>query len=32
MAKWNEALRVEEALGARAEFAGGRALARSKKR
>ena len=23
MAKWNEALRIEEALGARARFAGG---------
>jgi enolase len=32
MAKWNEALRVEEALGARAEFAGGRAFGRSRKR
>jgi enolase len=29
MAKWNEALRVEEALGARARFAGRAALARS---
>ncbi|HVC62769.1 MAG TPA: phosphopyruvate hydratase [Acetobacteraceae bacterium] len=32
MAKWNEALRVEEALGARAAFAGGAALGRSKQR
>ena len=32
MAKWNEALRVEEALGARADFAGGRVLGRSRKR
>ena len=32
MAKWNEALRIEEALGARAEFAGGAALGRSRKR
>jgi enolase len=32
MAKWNEALRIEEALGARAEFAGGGALKRSTKR
>lgn len=30
MAKWNEALRVEEALGARARFAGGAVLGRSK--
>ena len=30
MAKWNEALRVEEALGARARFAGGAALGRSR--
>jgi enolase len=30
MAKWNEALRIEEALGARARFAGGRVLGRSK--
>jgi enolase len=29
MAKWNEALRIEEALGADAKFAGRRALARS---
>jgi hypothetical protein len=29
MAKWNEALRVEEALGARASFAGGGVLGRS---
>ena len=29
MAKWNEMLRVEEALGARAHFAGGAALGRS---
>jgi enolase len=29
MAKWNEMLRVEEALGARAVFAGGAALGRS---
>ena len=28
MAKWNEALRIEEALGARARFAGGAALRR----
>lgn len=31
MAKWNEALRIEEALGARARFAGGKALERSTK-
>ena len=31
MAKWNEALRVEEALGARARFAGGAALGRSRR-
>lgn len=31
MAKWNEALRVEEALGARAAFAGGGVLGRSKR-
>ena len=31
MAKWNEALRVEEALGARARFAGGSMLGRSRK-
>ncbi|HET6197443.1 MAG TPA: phosphopyruvate hydratase, partial [Acetobacteraceae bacterium] len=30
MAKWNEALRIEEALGARAQFAGGAVLGRSK--
>jgi enolase 1/2/3 len=30
MAKWNEALRIEEALGARARFAGGGVLGRSK--
>jgi enolase len=30
MAKWNETLRVEEALGARARFAGGAALGRSR--
>ena len=30
MAKWNEMLRVEEALGARARFAGGAALGRSR--
>jgi enolase 1/2/3 len=29
MAKWNEALRIEEALGARARFAGGAMLGRS---
>jgi enolase len=29
MAKWNEALRIEEALGARARFAGGGVLGRS---
>jgi len=29
MAKWNEALRIEEALGARARFAGGAALGRN---
>ena len=29
MAKWNEMLRVEEALGARARFAGGAVLGRS---
>jgi enolase len=29
MAKWNEALRIEEALGARARFAGGSVLGRS---
>jgi enolase len=31
MAKWNEALRIEEALGARARFAGGSVLGRSRK-
>jgi enolase len=30
MAKWNEALRIEEALGARARFAGGAVLGRSR--
>jgi enolase len=30
MAKWNEALRVEEALGARARFAGGAMMGRSR--
>ena len=30
MAKWNEALRVEESLGARARFAGGAQLGRSR--
>ena len=30
MAKWNETLRVEEALGARAKFAGASALGRSR--
>jgi enolase len=30
MAKWNEALRVEESLGARARFAGGDCLGRSR--
>ncbi|MBV8616441.1 MAG: hypothetical protein JOY66_22085, partial [Acetobacteraceae bacterium] len=30
MAKWNEALRIEEALSARARFAGRAALGRSK--
>ncbi len=30
-AKWNEALRIEEALGARARFAGGSALVRSRR-
>ena len=29
MAKWNEALRIEEALGPRAQFAGGKVLGRS---
>jgi enolase len=32
MAKWNEALRIEETLGARARFAGGGVLARSNQR
>jgi enolase len=31
MAKWNEALRIEEALGARARFAGGGVLGRSRR-
>jgi enolase len=31
MAKWNETLRVEEALGARARFAGGAMLGRSRR-
>ena len=31
MAKWNEALRVEEALGARARFAGGAMMGRSRR-
>jgi enolase len=31
MAKWNEALRIEEALGGRARFAGGAALGRSRR-
>jgi enolase len=31
MAKWNEALRVEEALGSRAKFAGGGAFGRSRR-
>jgi enolase len=30
MAKWNEALRVEESLGAQARFAGGAYLGRSR--
>jgi len=30
MAKWNEALRIEEALGELARFAGGSMLGRSK--
>jgi enolase len=30
MAKWNEALRIEETLGSRARFAGGRMMGRSK--
>ncbi|HEY2188309.1 MAG TPA: phosphopyruvate hydratase, partial [Caldimonas sp.] len=30
MAKWNEALRIEERLGARARFAGAAALGRSR--
>jgi enolase len=32
MAKWNEALRIEEALGARAKFAGAAVLGRSRRR
>jgi enolase len=32
MAKWNEALRIEETLGAAAAFAGGRALVQSRAR
>ena len=32
MAKWNEALRVEERLGARARFAGAAAFGRSRPR
>jgi hypothetical protein len=31
MAKWNEALRIEEALGTRARFAAGTALGRSRR-
>jgi enolase len=31
MAKWNEALRIEEALGGRAQFAGGEVLGRSRR-
>jgi len=31
MAKWNEALRIEEALGPRAQFAGGGVLGRSQR-
>lgn len=31
MAKWNEALRIEEALGARARFAGGQVLGRTQR-
>jgi enolase len=31
MAKWNEALRIEEALGARAQFAGGQVLGRTQR-
>ena len=31
MAKWNEALRIEEALGARARFAGGTMLGRTRR-
>ncbi len=31
MAKWNEGLRIEEALGGRARFAGGRPLARQRR-
>jgi enolase len=30
MAKWNEALRIEEAFGSRARFAGGAVLGRSR--
>jgi hypothetical protein len=30
MAKWNEALRIEEVLSARARFAGGAVLGRSR--
>ena len=30
MAKWNEALRIEEGLGDRARFAGGAVLGRSR--
>ncbi len=32
MAKWNEGLRIEEALGGRARFAGGRPLARQRRK
>jgi enolase len=32
MAKWNEALRIEERLGARARFAGAAAFGRSRVR
>ena len=31
MAKWNEALRIEESLGARATFAGAAAFGRSRR-
>ena len=31
MAKWNEALRIEEGLGSRARFAGGAVLGRSRR-